>query len=240
MPKLEIAVTSLEEALRAEEGGADSVEVSVNLAVGGTTPPIEMVEAVVRAVRIDVHVLVRPHAESFHYSAADIDRIIEDCSRLSKLKIKSIVFGAWDRQHRLDLALIAKVQAAALPAPVTVHRALDRSLNPEDALDALTKLGIKRVLTAGAAATAWDSRQQLAQWVAAFGSQINFVAAGSLRLLEIPELISQVNAHAYHFGSAARSNGRVDAAKVRELRAALHTDSAGLTERASFPGEKRQ
>jgi copper homeostasis protein CutC len=37
-PKLEIAVTSLQDALNAVAGGADSVEISHDLAAGGLTP----------------------------------------------------------------------------------------------------------------------------------------------------------------------------------------------------------
>jgi len=77
------------------------------------------------------------------------------------------------------------------------------------------------VLTAGPAKNAWDGRAGLERWVARFGKQIEFVASGGLTLQQLPQLQHTTRAHAYHVGSAARTNGVVDVEKVRALKAML-------------------
>ena len=112
---------------------------------------------------------------------------------------------------------------AAAPLPLTVHRALDESLEPEQALAGL--IGIApRVLTAGPAPTAWQGCAGLAQWVSAYGDRLRFVVSGGLKPEHIPEMRTTVKAHEYHFGAAARTGDAVDSAKVAHLRALLNVD----------------
>jgi copper homeostasis protein len=51
---LEVAVASLEDALAAEAGGADRLELNAALALGGLTPSLGMVREVKDAVRLPV------------------------------------------------------------------------------------------------------------------------------------------------------------------------------------------
>ncbi|MBZ0288777.1 MAG: hypothetical protein K8I30_14260 [Anaerolineae bacterium] len=220
MPKLEIAVTSLEEAANAQAGGADSIEISYDLSVGGLTPDLDLVRAVCAAVPIDVHVIVRPHARDFCYTPDEIDLILEQTRMLASIPIRGIVFGALDANRRVDIPLMHRVVKAAAPLPITLHRALDESANPEEALQALSGV-IPRVLTSGPAPTAWEGRKSLQRWVQDFGAHIEFVAAGSLTAAQLAEYAAYVQAYGYHLGSAARTNGVVDVDQVRRLRAIL-------------------
>lgn len=223
MPRLEIAAVSLADAIAAQDGGADSIEISHDLSVGGLTPDFELVRRARDAVQIDIHVMIRPHARDFVYTEREIDTILEDGRRLAQTGISGVVFGALTAERRLDLALIRQVASAAAPLPVTVHRALDESIEPEQTLEGL--IGIApRVLTAGPAPNAWEGRGALAQWVAAFGDRLRFVVSGGLKPEHLPDILRLVQAHEYHFGGAARRDGAVDAENVRRLRALLQTD----------------
>ncbi len=101
-----------------------------------------------------------------------------------------------------------------------MHRALDESVEPEQALAGLVGIA-PRVLTSGPAPDAWSGRSGLAKWVRAYGDHLSFVVSGGLKLEQIPEMLAMVKAQEYHFGSAARTDGAVDGAKVRLLRTAL-------------------
>src|SRR6188474_594629 len=57
--RLEVIATSLEDAVEAEAGGADRIELVRDLAAGGMTPPLDLVDAVLSRVRIPVRVMVR-------------------------------------------------------------------------------------------------------------------------------------------------------------------------------------
>src|SRR3712207_462978 len=75
MYRLEVIASNVTEALEAQAGGAHSIELCVDLTVGGLTPPLDVARAVRDAVSIDVNMMIRPHAESFYYSPHDIDLI---------------------------------------------------------------------------------------------------------------------------------------------------------------------
>jgi copper homeostasis protein len=217
MAKLEIAAVTFDDAIHAQDGGADSIEISHDLSVGGLTPSFDLVRRIRDALIIDVNVMVRPHARDFIYTARDIEGILADAQRMAQAGINGVVFGALTPANRLDLVLIEQVAQACAPLPVTVHRALDFSDEPERALEGL--IGIApRVLTSGPAATAWEGRAGLARWVVAYGDKLSFVVSGGLTAAQMPEMLATVRAQEYHFGSAARTNGVVDVEKVRGLR----------------------
>ncbi len=218
MPQLEIAIETLADAVAAQQGGADSIEISRDLSVGGLTPDFALVRRIRETVQIEVNVIVRPHARDFVYTEHEIAQILEDTRTLTQLDVDGVVFGALRSDRRLDLELVRRVAQAAAPLPLTVHRALDESFEPEQALTGL--IGIApRVLTSGPAASAWEGRIALAHWVRDYGDRLRFIAAGSLTPEMLPEMIRMVRTHGYHFGSAARKGGIVDADKVRALRA---------------------
>lgn len=220
-PRLEIAVTSLQEALNAEAGGAHSIEISRDLALDGLTPSIELVKDIRAAVTLDIHVIVRPHARDFVYDTAEIESILGDVDFLKRTGINGIVFGIHNPAGEIDISIMRQVAQAAAPLPLTLHRALDTSRNPEVALKALVGI-VPRVLTAGPASSAWEGREGLQNWIQTYGEHYEFVSSGGLKLEQLPTYIPTVQADVYHLGSAARTDGVVDAAKVASLLKAIH------------------
>ncbi len=217
MPKLEIAATTVDDAVAAEQGSADSIEISRDLSVGGLTPTFDVVRRTRDAVKFPIHVMLRPHAPDFIYTEREIDQILADAQQFKAIGVNGLVFGAVTAENRLDLALIRRVAQAAAPLTLTVHRALDFSVEPEQALAGLIGI-VPRVLTAGPAPTAWEGRAALAQWISRFGTQLRFVISGSLKVEQMPEMLATIRAHEYHFGSAARWGDAVDPDRVRLLR----------------------
>jgi len=222
MTTLEIAVTTVEDAVNAAAGGAESVELSYDLSVGGLTPQYEVTKAVRDAINIPLYVILRPHAESFGYTEAQIEGMLGDIKVMQSAGIDGVVFGAVDATNAIDVALMRRMVEAAKPLPVTLHRALDESHEPEKALEALAGI-VPRVLTSGPAATAWDGRDGLKNWIEKFGKQYTFVSSGSLTAEQLPEYIRYVKPDTVHLGSAARTNGVVDVEKVRQLKAIVES-----------------
>lgn len=220
MPKLEIAATTLEDVLNAQKGGANSVEISHDLSLGGLTPDFDLVRRACAASQIDIHVMIRPHARSFVYDSQDIEQILDEARQLAQTGIQGVVFGALTPENRLDIDLIKRVAQAAAPLPLTLHRALDYSTDAEEGLAQLVGI-VPRVLTGGPAATAWEARATLAKWVSAFALDFRFVVSGTLRIEQMPDMLEAVCAHEYHFGSAARTGNKIAVSKVRALAAAV-------------------
>jgi copper homeostasis protein len=220
MFQLEIAVTSLEDALHAVEGGADSLELLRNLPDGGLTPPLELVRNLLAKVKVPVNVIVRPHARSFSYSDAEIVEILRDAKAIAQIGAASIVFGAVNADNHLDLSLIQHVAEAIRPTPITIHRALDGCADPEIALTGLIGI-VPRILTSGPAANAWDGREVTRRWVEQYGQHFQFTLSGGIRLEQLVELAATTHAQVYHIGGAARTDDAVDRTKVKQLRGTL-------------------
>jgi copper homeostasis protein len=218
MPNLEIIASNLEDARAAVEGGADSLELCVALEEDGLTPPIETVQAIRDAVDLPLNVLLRPHAKSFLYTEMEIARMFEELELLKTIGINTIVFGAHKSNGEIDIALVEQFAKAA---PLTLHRAIDSCTNAEDALNSLKKL-VRRVLSSGAANSAWEGRVRLKAWQETYGECLRFAVASKVNLENIAALAKAIGAPEYHVGNAARSNGKVDSVKVRDLKAALN------------------
>jgi copper homeostasis protein len=56
---LEVIATGVADAVAAEQGGADRIELVADLARGGMTPPLAVVESVLDRVGIPVRVMLR-------------------------------------------------------------------------------------------------------------------------------------------------------------------------------------
>ncbi len=220
MSKLEIAITTLEDAIHAQAGGADSVEISHDLSVGGLTPSLELVRQIRDAVKIDLHVIVRPHARDFVYTPDEISVILEQTQSIAQIGITGLVFGALTADKSVDIPTTRKVVQAAGKLPVTFHRALDESRDAEAGVHALIGI-VPRILTSGPAPTAWEGRESLRQWVQNYGQYFRFVAAGSLKAENLTEFARYVRAPEYHFGSAAKIDEVVNVEKVKRLREIL-------------------
>ena len=225
MPHLEVIASSLEDAIKAEKGGANSVEVCVDLANGGISAPLDMIKAIRDAVQIKMNVMLRPHSKTFVYSQADIEWMLEQVSIFKTLGIQTAVFGAHRKDGTLDIELIQQIAQSAHPLPLTVHRALEWSSNPDESLPQLVGLA-KRILTSGKADSAPEGQASLKAWVEQYGEQIRFAAGGGIRLSNIRAIADFTGVHECHVGTAAQTNGVVDVEKVWTLCEALfHNES---------------
>lgn len=222
MTRLEVIAATVDDALAAQHGGADSVEVCVDLPAEGLTPPLAMVRAIRDAVQLDMNVMLRPHNNGHVYSSDDIALMLDQLEAFKALAIQTIVFGAHTAAGTLDVDLIRRIAQAAAPVPLTVHRALEWSRNPDEALPALVGVAA-RVLTSGPASSAPEGIGGLRRWVDLYGQHFRFAAAGGVRLDNIRAIADATGVHECHVGTAARTGDTVDADKVRALVAALHS-----------------
>lgn len=71
----EACVETLEEALKAEQLGAERVELCSNLELDGLIPHPEIVRKTCFALRIPVMVMIRPRPGNFVYSGKEIRKL---------------------------------------------------------------------------------------------------------------------------------------------------------------------
>lgn len=229
---LEIAVSSAEEAALAVACGADRLELSCALELGGLTPSIGLAREVLATVPVPIWVLVRPRPGGFAYSRSEVETMRADAEALLTAGADGIVTGVLDHNNRVEMRATARVAKPA-NGRATFHRAFDLVAEPLSELLALSMIPFARVLTSGGAATALEGAPRLAELIRA--KRIEVLPGGSVRAANVCELVratgaAQVHAACRKFvraGSAGMGDETaLDGDAVRALRGALDSLSA--------------
>jgi copper homeostasis protein len=212
---VEAAVESLDDALTAVAGGADRLELCARLDLGGTTPPLALLERVAREASVPLLAMIRPRAGGFVYAPDELERMRADVASALRAGAAGVVLGALDATGRVDVAAVASLVQAAGDAPVTFHRAVDDAPDPLAALDALIALGVARVLTSGGAPSAERGIDGLAALVRRASGRVAIVAGGGVRGHNARQIVDRTGVRELH----ARCEG--DATRIRAIRDAV-------------------
>ncbi len=195
---VEACVEGLAYAQAAARGGADRLELCADLAVGGTTPSVEVIRAVKGRVFIPVFVMARPRGGPFVYDDAEIEATHRDIQNVIAAGADGVVVGALTPANEIDVPRLKGFVARAGGLPVTFHRAFDQVADPARALETLVDIGVKRVLTAGGQGTALDGASVLESLVAQAGNRIVVMAGGKVRGHNARELIARTGVRELH------------------------------------------
>jgi copper homeostasis protein len=218
---IEVIAQSVADAVAAEKGGADRLELVRELEQEGLTPPPELVRAVRAAVRIPVYVMVRPW-HRFTLEMGERYQVVAEARAVVAAGAHGIVFGYLDGASAPDAAALAAVRAAAGPGiGLTFHRAFDRLADPHAALPLLAAHGIERVLTSGGAPTALEGQAALRALVplaAAHGVVV--MAGGGLTPENVAALVKETQVDEVHFGTGVHQPSSRTAPVSHELVAA--------------------
>lgn len=178
---LEACVTSPAEAVEAFRTGARRVELCRELEVGGRTPPHDDVARTLESAAGPVMAMVRPRAGSFRTTPAEVATMATEIERLVALGVDGVVLGVLDARGRIDGAALSELVDAAAGRPVTFHRAFDALDDLVSGIPPLTRAGVRRVLTSGGAATAWEGRTTLRALVREASDDLVVLGGGGIR-----------------------------------------------------------
>src|SRR5882757_7272486 len=173
---------TLDACLAAKAGGADRIELCTALNVGGLTPDHELIAEAVHRSGLPVHVILRPHVDGFHYSAADFDSICEELQHVRRLGVSGIVFGILHADGTIDVERTRTLVDLAGPLETTFHRAFDATPDLPQALEDVISTGCDRRLTSGGAPDVLTGADALARLVTQAADRIQIAAGGGLRL----------------------------------------------------------
>src|SRR5437763_10034269 len=101
---LEICCGGIDDAIQAERGGADRVELCSALFLGGLTPSAGTIQEAKQRVKIPVMVMVRPRAGGFCYSEAEMSCMERDAEAAFEQRADGIVFGILQANGKVDVA----------------------------------------------------------------------------------------------------------------------------------------
>lgn len=221
---LEVIATTLEDALAAERGGADQLEVVAAMEADGLLPEVALVSRLRDAVALPVRVMLRSRSD-FGTDAADLAGLCRAAERLRAGGVDEFVFGFLTDDGQLDREALLTLQAAAAPCRWTLHRAFDQVVDAEQAWATCRDLpGLDRILSAGSPAGVTEGLENLCHRAAWQTPELRWLAGGGLRLEHIPRLRA-AGITQFHSGRAVRRGGSwhgpVEAAQVRRWKEAV-------------------
>ncbi len=218
---LEVIITDAAEAMLAERAGANRLELVAARGRGGLSPSLETVGAVLDAVTIPVHAIVRVHDESFCYDMAAREAMLKTAEQFAALGVHGLVVGALLPDADIDTAFLCDVIDRAGAAELTFHRAFDQSADLRASYSLLGRFPqVTRVLTAGAAPDAWTGRAFLRE-LSLLSKAPAILAGGGITPQNAREVIAATGVTEVHVGNGARTDGQLDAQKISALAAAL-------------------
>lgn len=147
--KIEVCINRLEDVQRIQSLAIDRIELCVELACGGLTPSLAMVEQALALSAIPIHVLVRPRSGDFMYSEVMLSGMKKAMEQLQDLGVAGIVTGALTQESKLPLDVLKSFRSIVSKGELYFHRAFDEVNAPENALKQLIGLGYDGVLTSG-------------------------------------------------------------------------------------------
>lgn len=225
MPRvqLEVCVETVADAVAAEAGGADRLELCADLSVGGLTPSEERYQQVRAAVLIPIVVMIRPRPGDFAYSLAALDEMIRAVVAFRPLHPDGFVFGPVTADGRIDHPTAAMVRAVCGAIPAVFHRAFDEVADKAAGLEELIRLGFTRVLTSGGPGPVPDHLSELRELVRQANGRIQVMPGGGVRAEAAAGVVQFTRCEHLH-GSFSEPDGvgrRTSRAAVAAARAAI-------------------
>jgi copper homeostasis protein len=213
---LEVIVTSVTDAIEAQAGGADRLELVRDFRLGGLTPEFDTVTSVIAAVQVPVRIMLRENPAMSAENQQEILRLQEEARRLARLRIDGLVAG-FLRNGAIDTEAMRAICSAAPECHFTFHRAFDEVRDAAAALRELKKFPqIDRILTSGGDGEWCVRRSRLLTWQRAVNGQITLLVGAGLSFNVLNELARIPELREVHVGRAARANHSIEASVSRD------------------------
>lgn len=209
-PVLEVIACSVSDALEAEKGGANRLEVVRDLQRGGLTPSWELVSEIKRTVDLPLRVMLR---ESVGYETSGEDEIKNLClaaKHFASLDVDGFVIG-FLKQDRVDVELTKRVLACAPNVKATFHHAFEQSKDRMEALKEIKCLSqVDRILSSGGSGALDEKVQRLGEYEKAAAQELTIVAGGGIDRQAILHIGRATSIREFHVGRAARTHFQVE------------------------------
>lgn len=225
---LEVLALHPADAQRAEEGGADRIQLVGSLTAAGMSPEPALVEKVRDATSIQVRVLLRLR-DGFGTDGGEVTRLQGLAASYADAGADGIVMGFLNGQGDIDGEVLTAILSAG-DWPWTCHRAIDHALDPNRAWRTLRSLPrLDQVLTAGSARDLEHGIDDLIALARADAGTARLIqAGGDLQPEHVPWLV-RAGVRSFHIASAARPLGSwkayVDADLVQTWRTLLDAET---------------
>ena len=195
----EACVETCEEAVAAQDRGADRIELCSRLDLDGLTPKRRVIEEILVSLSIPVKVMIRPRGGNFVYSENELVAMEEEIDVCRSIGVQEVVFGLLTAKGSVDLDSSARLAKRASPMAITFHKAIDATINIMDELQRLHSVPqIFSILTSGGENTALDGSKKIREMIQRFSSRFNIIAAGSITEENFQTVYSRIGCKEYH------------------------------------------
>ncbi len=202
-PLLEVIVITSEDAIQAERGGADRLEVVREIRTGGLTPEIEQFRRIREATQLPLRVMLRNN-EGFRATPLEVESLSASAGQLRRDGAEAFVFGFLDAYGALDRRPLERLIVDTAPCPWTLHHAFDHTVDHRAAWNAVEQMpDIDTVLSGGIQGNLRLGLPTLFERASWQTSNLRWLAGGGLILDYVRPLLA-AGIDAFHIGRAAR------------------------------------
>ncbi|MHB9023126.1 MAG: copper homeostasis protein CutC [Armatimonadota bacterium] len=195
---VEICTGSLDDALAAQAGGADRVELNSNLLQGGLTPTLGTLIEAKRRLSIPVMCMIRPRGGGFCYSEPELAVMERDAELAVAHGADGIVFGFLRENGEIDLQRAKSFMARAGDRQTVFHRAFDVTPDPFVALEQLIDLGVTRILTSGQEETVYNGCETIRRLIEQADGRIEILPGGGIDLFNLRDVLERTGTKQVH------------------------------------------
>ena len=195
---VEICCGSIDDAIEAERGGADRVELCSALFLGGLTPSIGTIQEAKARLKIPVMVMVRPRGGGFCYTAAEFASMERDVEAAVAAGADGIVFGILSSDGKIDVDRCKKLRQLVGNRQSVFHRAFDVTPDAFAAVEQLVEMGITRILTSGQKDTVPEGMDLIRALMERAGNRIEILPGGGIRPYQVKHVIARTGCRQVH------------------------------------------
>jgi copper homeostasis protein len=224
-PILEIIVCTVEDAVAAERGGANRLEIISHYEVGGLTPSFDLVREVTSTVKIPARVMLRESEPFVVSDAREIERLRDAARAFARLPLDGLVLGFLKEApggRSVDHDLVSRVLACAPSLKATFHRAFEDLPDPIGAIGELKRHPQIDCILSRGYGEAWTAElDRFVEWERAARPEIRMMLGGGVDKEAIEVFCNAPSISAFHIGRAVRERGSIDGAvmakRVKEI-----------------------
>jgi copper homeostasis protein len=212
---LEVIACTAQDAIEAERGGADRLEIISRFDVGGLTPSPGLVREIKAKVSLPLRVMLR-ESEGYGVSGeAEIEKLCAAARVFNEIGVDGVVLGFLRDGAEIDFELTGKILACAPNLKATFHHAFEDAADKFAVIEQLKKLPqIDRILAHGGRGIWAEKISRLAEYAIAAEPEIKILAGGGVDMQIISMLRQKTPIAEFHVGRAARIDGKVAASRV--------------------------
>ncbi len=195
---LEVCCGSIDDAIQAERGGADRVELCSALFLGGLTPSAGTLQEARKRLKIPFMAMVRPRSGGFCYSEAEMDSMEKDASMALEQGADGVVFGILLENGKIDIARSKRMLRRIGGRPSVFHRAFDVTPDPFRALEQLIDLGVTRLLTSGQKDSAPEGADLVRELIEKADGRIEILPGGGIQPYQVKSFVAHTGCRQIH------------------------------------------